>query len=795
MKFMMSVAMNKKSSSLRFQAKISSFCDVRVAPLVTQSELEGIRKFLLSLVKWVQQPPMRNGKPDWQATAAAIGMPPELSAELKKNLRLGLEAISRWVISQRAELSSGTSTGSSAKKSASQPSRPHANSAPKSQREKQTAPHSDCATAAKRGPKPKEVGEYPTPLFEQTEDPSGFREALVYQMRRYGDTVWYLFRAIVREGETFDHKTILSWTAGRKVPRSVDSLEILSRIERRYRLPIGYFKEKLPHQSRSPSGYDLADDIGPAERRRLAWHLPDDFNCLPFQKREEIVEWVRRVIISGSTDYRRFQAAATKQRYAIRFPGIAYGNSLSPRPRLSAGYLDFESQQTTDDIEDPDLLCGVVDAPPRLAAEMANLIAFKMATLTSLGFKRNGVWGEETASQKVEHLGLMFGALAASPTGDVKGRGVPLSNLTFGLLVFPGVWDWYLNWRERRRGFYTRWEDDMMAVLLGMVRVDTGWMWQHPELIEHVKPIPGLVSPEEIAAAKQDWHGACEICFKHATLRSKELKRVMRVHRDPFEPIMPILEADSPLAEYRKITDEILKRMPDESRYPRAAAEAVRAFLMLRLGLHLGLRQKNLRQLRICPRGHFPTSERRLEEMKVGEIRWSDRDRGWEVLIPSVAFKNANSSFFGSKPFRMILPDLQDLYRYLNAYVERHRSVLLGNADDPGTFFVKTVKNTSVEASYSQTTFYEAWRLAIQRYGIYNPYTGRGAIKGLLPHGPHNVRDVLATHVLKQTGSYEQASYAIQDTPEMVQSHYGRFLPQDKAALAARILNEVWKAA
>ncbi|RWX20570.1 hypothetical protein EHH54_41070, partial [Rhizobium leguminosarum] len=93
------------------------------------------------------------------------------------------------------------------------------------------------------------------------------------------------------------------------------------------------------------------------------------------------------------------------------------------------------------------------------------------------------------------------------------------------------------------------------------------------------------------------------------------------------------------------------------------------------------------------------------------------------------------------------------------------------------------------------TSFYEAWRHAIQRYGIYNPYTGRGAIKGLLPHGPHNVRDVLATHILKQTGSYEQASYAIQDTAEMVAKHYGRFLPQDKAALAARILNQVWEAA
>jgi hypothetical protein len=49
--------------------------------------------------------------------------------------------------------------------------------------------------------------------------------------------------------------------------------------------------------------------------------------------------------------------------------------------------------------------------------------------------------------------------------------------------------------------------------------------------------------------------------------------------------------------------------------------------------------------------------------------------------------------------------------------------------------------------------------------------------------------------ILKQTGSYEQASYAIQDMPDMVAKHYGRFLPQDKAALAAKILNRVWEAA
>jgi hypothetical protein len=163
------------------------------------------------------------------------------------------------------------------------------------------------------------------------------------------------------------------------------------------------------------------------------------------------------------------------------------------------------------------------------------------------------------------------------------------------------------------------------------------------------------------------------------------------------------------------------------------------------------------------------------------------------VFIPSVAFKNAHSSFFGSRPFRLVLPDLAGLYRRIDDYIARRRQRLLGPAADPGTFFVKTAKTTSADAAYDSNTFYEAWRLTIQRYGVHNPFTGRGAIAGLLPHGPHNVRDVLATHILKKTGSYEQASYAIQDTPDVVAKHYGRFLPQDKAALAARILNQVWE--
>ena len=90
--------------------------------------------------------------------------------------------------------------------------------------------------------------------------------------------------------------------------------------------------------------------------------------------------------------------------------------------------------------------------------------------------------------------------------------------------------------------------------------------------------------------------------------------------------------------------------------------------------------------------------------MKCGEIRWSAREQGWEVLIPSVAFKNSTSSFFGSKPFRLGLPDLGRLYELIDAYVERHRAGLIGPATDPGTFFVKSVRQRSRSAGKNQNT-------------------------------------------------------------------------------------------
>jgi hypothetical protein len=453
-----------------------------------------------------------------------------------------------------------------------------------------------------------------------------------------------------------------------------------------------------------------------------------------------------------------------------------------------------DQDEERDEEFDPEVECNAVAAPRALTAKIEDLIRFKTSTLTSFGYQRNGVWGTETTAQKLEHLGLLFGALSAHPKGPARGYGAALDQLSMAHLFFPAVWDWYVQWRERRRGFYTVWETNMLQIAAALTREATGWLRQTPRLADRLVPVAGLVSAADIARVKENWDEANAVMHRHARTRVKEIERVLRVHRDPFEAVLPVLEAESPVLEYRKIVEEIIRFMPNEHRYPIAAAESVRSILMLRIGLHTGLRQKNLRQLLVCRKDKIPTPERELAERRIGELRWNFRTNAWEVFIPTSAFKNARSSFFSNNPYGLQLPDVGNLYGFLEAYLDRHRGRLLRNAADPGTLFVKTVKVTTSSAAYDQCTFYEAWRWIIQRYGVYNPYTKRGAIEGLLPHGPHNIRDVLATHVLKKTGSYEQASYAIQDTPEVVAKHYGRFLPQDKAALVAHIINRVWEA-
>ena len=197
---------NQTASSLHFQRKISEFCDVRVAPLVSKRALDNIKPYLTSLILYRKHPPMRNERVDWQSISYACGLDGDMTAALKKNMQLALEAITRWIdkapskdddrprVSDRSIKSTSVSAGSVARQKKSVAA--HAPTSP--------------STKSKTGVAPKPVEEFPKPLFDWTDDPPDFQQALIYHMRRHGDSYWHLHRAVTGENDAFDHKTLFS---------------------------------------------------------------------------------------------------------------------------------------------------------------------------------------------------------------------------------------------------------------------------------------------------------------------------------------------------------------------------------------------------------------------------------------------------------------------------------------------------------------------------------------------------------------------------------------------------------
>lgn len=571
------------------------------------------------------------------------------------------------------------------------------------------------------------------------------------------------------KGTPIDATTLSRWCSRQRQPTRVSAVMALKSLETHFSLPDDYLVECVRPQKTGIPRFSITEPLSTREKVLISRHLPADFNMREAQERSEIVAWISSNILGRKLEFRSFQRLAATQRYAFRF---RFDNAAGP----TAAAL---------------FSAGAIDAPDALNRDMVALAQFMTAKLSPIGFRRTTPWNRENALRHFRTFGRIFGALAAKPSSDVHGAGVPQKALSLALFSFPQIWDWYLQWNERRRGFFSTWEPSLMITAWQLCG-ENGFVRQQPGLAATLSPIDGLITQDQIASAISGWDEHCSRCASHCRQRAREIKLIARRHRDPFGPITPVLDADEPLREYLKVATEILKRIPDRQTRPLAAAHAVRSFLMFRLGLHLGVRQVNLRRLLLATPGQLFSSERQLEINRQGELRWQTLKGVWEVFIPAAAFKNGSFGFFKGRPFVLELPDVGGLYRYIGEYIEVHRPYLLGKAADPRTFFIKTVSKRSRRAEFDQQTFCNAWNNIIATYGIYNPYTRKGAIKGMLPHGPHALRDILATHVLKQTGSYELAGYAIQDAAATVLKYYSRFFPKDKSAIAAKTLNLVW---
>jgi hypothetical protein len=613
-----------------------------------------------------------------------------------------------------------------------------------------------------------------------------FTESLRALMQQHGESHAKLAGAVA-SGPDRDRvrKNIDNWAVGTATPLRRE-YKTVGAIEDHYELTPGTLVAKIPRGYNSLRLPRL-ENLKPGEQKRISPHLPVDILSLPKSKREEIIDWVVDNILRQNTPYAQWKAKISQHPYAIKFPGLP-------------GEPSATAVQVKTNI-----------APEKLHQQVTGYVRYKLAKLPPL--KRADAWKEETAKRKVPEFGRFFGAITADPGSPVRGLGLDHSLLDIALLTVPKLVDWSVEWRRERRtvdgleGEFVPAEvnflNDVAAMLEKETKRNVGWIRAHPELADGLNPIPGILDEETIAIAKQDWNAYCDKALAHCRERARQIKDIAaECHRDSFVPIEVVLDAPRPLDEYAKILSEMRRRAPHRGAYPLRAAEHRRAYLVMKVALATGYRQRMLREMLVVPKGQQRFSDGHLIRLRRAMLYYDPQETqesgtvgAWVVHAPVESFKNPESSFFKEGgAHRVVLEDIGGLYADIEGYITDDIPVLLGGAQiKTDVLFVKTLGRGRRGAEYSTGSFHNMFSGIIEAYGIYNPFTGQGAIAGLMPHGPHAIRDVIATHVLKVTGSWDLAADAIQDSVAMVRKRYAKYGPADRARAVAKITNQSWR--
>ena len=575
-------------------------------------------------------------------------------------------------------------------------------------------------------------------------DDESFGERLSRLRQHAGLSVRGLAKVASTSTHKIDRTLLGQWEAGQRLP-SPASRPNVTNLACALGVDPQSLLEKLPNTPHQARSFDTG--LPRSRQRRVAKHLPDSFDTLSLKKRDEILLWVGDNILSTPKEVLD-DGSVTR---AIPHDCSIFALGRNPNSRLEL-------------------------SPASFLDELDTIVYFKTSDFRPTGKRRNKKWGEDSQENADYNIRAFFGAL--------RQDGFPLEAVSMSAVLAPKVIDRFVTWRYRRRGGYTRTIVRVLEIFESLLHPDFGFIAQTPYFGRPLREIDGFIKKEDVERV-QNWTEACRFARAHIRQMIEDVNAKIQQGRDPFEALLPVLDAEKPRDVYYKIIPEIRSRMPDGTSDVRRA-EALRALMLIRIGMVMPLRQKNMRQMLLCPPGQKPRRFKDLARLGRGELVFTE-NQGWIVRITREAFKNRESEAL-EKELELPIPDIDGLYDEIAAYLQA-RETLLNGAPDPGTFFVKTMQSRAEDAEYGLVGFYNAYRAMIETYGIYNPYTARGAIVGLKPHGPHALRHVMATSLVKKTGRYSAAAAFLLDTEETVRKAYARFRPREHFGRAQR---EIW---
>jgi transcriptional regulator with XRE-family HTH domain len=427
--------------------------------------------------------------------------------------------------------------------------------------------------------------------------PAKFTDALDAALTRAALTVE---RLAIKVDVT--NRLIYRWLNGTRTP-SVESLPALRKIENALSLPpdtlvsrvIRTRAKQFAHSCYPEHIFVDGEEVKLRGNKKVLLFLrpllPDDYSERPMEERTEIATWLFKNLVRPTTAWAQWHRPLCTLPHAMKV------------------------------------------FPPVVQKEWGELSIYKRDKLPPLGMKRNGSWSEDSASQYEDNFRRLMAYLTLSTgTEDSRFRGLGLdqSHLTLAAITCYPLIDGYFRWQARRRKdgpsvqSYSLADLHFVQMIIKLLSSEGGRLRQKPELAEHLKPLPGFIDEHFIERARTDWNGLCDEAVAEYIHLAASIEEVAEEQRDPFEPILLVLDLDhpqyhDPISALRHFSQNIINDLPDPSGAPIKAANQVRNYLIVRVLSITGLRSRNIRELT-------------YREDNTGQLR--RKGDKWVVVIP-----------------------------------------------------------------------------------------------------------------------------------------------------------------
>jgi transcriptional regulator with XRE-family HTH domain len=394
---------------------------------------------------------------------------------------------------------------------------------------------------------------------------------------------------------------------------------------------------------------------------------------------------------------------------------------------------------------------------------------------TGLRIYTSGIPLEDpTARKRTKDLSIIFGScinlerpaeIAREPQGDgsvketahqVQPPPLTLDHLAkvgFALVAFPALIEHHFAALKHRRGQQKTRDGKQKDAKLtrdrsryaGFFRGILHCLGQQPRYADRLVPVPGLITAEDVQAAKSDWKKFCEKASdRYKTIYDGEKHRISKPY-DHAIGIAGILEGEESQEALHAIFEfhaGRLRAMPSRNRQRahqlrKAFACGLKAQAYLRPGTEQLLDTDNL----VC----------RVERRKTV----------WRLQAPAEFFKNHRSPAIKDGENRA-LTDLKGVfYDVIEEYLEWARDFILAGAKTDA-LIVRTPSNPRFVGDKS----YSDWWVRVSAEAMAE---GRPEYHGAVRMNSIQVRKIGATDAFKKTGEIAEAAKVLGNTERCAQ--------------------------